>query len=237
MTANAYERISFRGRSYDRITAAGHEHWEYCLGKLDGRPGPVRIETMQGPFSTIVSASGNTHAGSGAEDNDKPAGVTWGQLAWAGRLAGWFASVRLASQGRWSEHVHAVQLGNTRVSSSAALQIANWENYDDAGLVGNDKDAMRDPDPFVGFHYPMVEVDLDRARAAFKKPAGPLIDVKRIQRTLNLKTGTHLVVDGTAGPKSRRALGAWEQANGGDGDGLPGELLWLLGAARFEVVI
>lgn len=237
MSNNAYQKITFRGREYDHITAAGHEHWEYCLGKLDdGRPGPVQISIFQGPFSTAVAASGNTHSGSGAEDVDKPDGVTWGQTAWAGRLAGWFASVRLASQGPWEKHIHAVQIGNSHLSAAADLQVANWENYDDAGLVGNDRDAMRDPSPIVPFHYPMVTVNLENVRHAFKHPGEPLAGVKRIQRALNLKTGSRLIADGVPGLKTRLALARWEENNGGDGDGIPGDLLWLLGTARFEVI-
>lgn len=235
--AKRSDRILFRGREYDYLTMAGHLHWEYCLGKLDGRDGPVEIPISQGPFSTAVAQSGNTHAGSGAEDTGCPSGVTWGQLAWAGRLAGWFASVRLASQGDWGQHVHAVQYGNPWLSTAAAQQISNWMNYDDAGLVGNDRDVMRDPEPMVALRYPLGRVSLERVQDEFSKTRGwqPRSGVRHVQRALNLKTGTTLTVDGIAGPKTRRALGRWELANGGDGDGIPGAMLWLLGAARFEV--
>jgi len=233
----ATDRLTFRGRTFDQITMAGILHWEYCLGHLLHRDTPVQLDVLQGPYSMTVAASGNTHAGSGAADVDRPAPATWGQTAWAGRLAGWFASVRLASQGPWQEHVHAVQVGNKGLSSAAALQVSNWENFDDAGLVGDDKDAMRDPDPIVSFRYPLGRVNLEHVRAEFTKTRGwePLPGVRHMQQALNLKTGSQLVVDGIAGPKTRRQLAAWEDQHGGDGDGIPGPLLWLLGSARFEV--
>ena len=234
---NPYERITFRGRTFDRITARGVEHWEYCLGHLVGRDGPIEIPISQGPYSAAVQASGNTHAESGVVDTGCPAGVTWGQLAWAGRLAAFFASVRYASQGPWGQHVHAAQIGNRMLAAAAATQVRNWENFDDAGLVGDDKDVMRDPNPIVPFRYPMPTVNLERVADEFRKNKGwkPIAGVRRIQAALNLKTGSHLVVDGIAGPRTRRRLGYWELQNGGDGDGIPGSILWLLGSARFEV--
>ena len=232
-----YERITFRGRTFDRITARGVEHWEYCLGKLVHAPGPIELPIMQGPYSTAIAQSGSTHAGSGAVDVGCPQGVTWGQVAWSGRLAAWFASWRTPDQGPWGNHAHGIQVGNVRVSTAAAQQVWNWENYDDAGLVGNDKDLMRDPEPVVPFRFPLGVVNLERAAEEFRKTKGwtPRRSVRHIQSALNLKTPAQLTVDGIAGPRTRRALGSWEAANGGDGDGIPGGLLWLLGAGRFEV--
>lgn len=237
MTVDPFERIIFRGRDFDRITARYHEHWEYVLGRLAGRQTPIEIPISQGPYSTAVQQSGNTHAESGAEDVGCPSGVTWGQVAWSGRLAGGFASVRYTWQGDWGQHVHMVMGGNPRLSSAAALQLRNWENYDDAGLVGDDKDAMRDPEPFVPFHFPIRKVSLERVTDEFRKTRDwkPRADVRRVQRALNAKTGSHLTIDGIAGPRTRRRLGYWETQNGGDGDGIPGGLLWMLGAAMFEV--
>lgn len=234
---NAYDKIEFRGRTYDRITARGHEHGEYCLGKLVKAEGPVNVPIWQGPFSTVEPKSGGTHAESGAEDTDHGLGCTWHQTAWAFRLAGWFSSVRTPDQGSWKTHIHNVQLGNLRLSDAAAVQARNYRDYDDAGLVGNDRDLMTDVDPLVPFRYRLGSVNIERVAEEFRKTKGhkSLSGVKHIQRTLNLKRHETLLVDGIAGLHTRRALARWELANGGDGDGIPGALLWLLGASQFEV--
>lgn len=239
MTARPYDLVpgGFRGRKFDHITMAGVLHWEYCLGKLLHSEHPIVLPIMQGPFSTAVSQSGNTHAGSGAVDTGRGLGATWTQTAWAGRLAGFFASHRTPAQGPWGDHVHAVQLGNTHLSPAAATQVRNYREFDDAGLVGDDRDLMRDVDPLLPFRYPLGKVDLDNVREEFKKTKGWVArpGVKHVQRALNLKTGSMLPVDGIAGPRTRRRLGFWEEQNGGNGDGIPGPLLWLLGASQFEL--
>lgn len=232
---SAYDRITFRGRDFDRITAAGVEHWEYVLAKQGH--GRATLSIYQGPYSTAYAASGNTHAGSGAVDTACPPGVTWDELTWAGRLAGWFASHRTPTD-EWNEHEHAVQLGNRRLSAAAQQQVDNWKSYDDAGLAGSAQDLSRDPHPFVDFHYPLGVVNLPTVTEEFRKSKGWSFHqgVAEIQRALNIKGGAGLKVDGIAGSLTRKRLARWEGNNGGDGDGIPGGLTWLLGTALFRVV-
>lgn len=232
----AYEKVEFRGRTFDRITKAGVEHLEYLLG--------THIDITQGPFSGSVSASANTHKGSGAIDFYPPKGKTHKQIIRAGRRAGWALYHRptLVRDGRvvWREHYHGIQIGNAMVHADAAKQVQDFY----AGLNGladhaPDKDKFR-PNPIVPFQYPLGVVNLHNVREHIKTKANkrkPLTGVRHIQRALNLKTGTNLKVDGVFGPKTKAAYARFEKQNGGDGDGNPSPFaLKLLGAARFRVV-
>lgn len=228
-----YDRITFRGHTMDRVTARAVRHVDYCLSHLIDRPVTVRV--AQGCYSTAVGASAGTHAGSGAVDLFHLPGIaTDDQIRRAGRLAGWAMWHRLPCS-EWDEHFHGILIGDARVSDAARRQVQDYYAHL-TGLADHAKDLTWHPSPIVAFHYPMHTVNLDHVAAQFRHPTTRLPGVARIQRALNLKTGTTLRTDGWAGPLTRSALGRWERQNGGNGDGIPGERLWLLGVARFEVV-
>lgn len=239
MALNPYARITWRGHTFDNITARAVQHWEYCLSHLVGRP--VTLPVFQGCYSTAVGPSAGTHAGSGAVDVGDPGGVTWDQVQYAGRLAGWDDWHRLElrdARGNliWGPHCHGILRGDAKVSPEAEKQRQDYNaNLD--GLADHARDGSPKPHPIVPFAYPMPAVNLPNMQREFRKTRGwvAMPGVRQIQRALNLKTGTTLTVDGIAGPKTRAALARWEKQNGGNGDGIPGPLLWLLGAARFEV--
>lgn len=225
----AYTRITFRDRTFDPITKQAVEHAESFL------PGDTQLHIFQGPYSTTTSASAKTHAGSGAVDVDKGP-YSWREVEKAFRMAGWAAWYRPPSDS-WGAHVHAILLGDKMVHPQAAAQRQDYYH----GLDGlyyhrpDSPDAWR-PRVIVPFNYPLPYVDLSNVRAqALSDHPTPHSGVKVIQRTLNLKTGTTLVVDGVYGPKTKAALKRWERQHGGDGDGVPGPLIKLLGAARFRV--
>lgn len=229
--AGKYDRITFRGRSFDRITAAGVEHFEYLLGH--------QVSILQGPFSTSVGASGGTHSGSGAIDIDpRIPGKSVAEIQWAGRLAGWALYHRPTLAGEWNEHYHGIQIGNEKVSPAAAKQIQDYFHGLDA-LASHRPDPTPRPNPIVPFKFPIGTVDLSNVRDQAKKKSGQKSfgGVKQIQQALNLKSGTTLKTDGVFGPTTKAAYARWEIQKGGDGDGLPSIFaLKLLGAARFRVI-
>ena len=73
-------------------------------------------------------------------------------------------------------------------------------------------------------------------QAAKKRGWEPKPSVRHLQRALNVKSGTHLLVDGVFGPKTKAAYARYEVQVGGNGDGVPGRhSVTLLGASRFTV--
>lgn len=225
----AYGRVTFRGRAFDRMTAAGVEHWEYLLGR--------KLNVVQGPFSTAVGASAGTHAGSGAVDADHEDGMDPGEVQWAGRLAGWAVWFRPAIPDLWGAHYHGIQLGNLRISDDARKQVQDYYAHLD-GLRSHRPDSSKHPNPIVRFSYPLGVVDLGNVRVEAQKTSGhkALTGVRHIQRALNLKTGTELTVDGIYGKQTRQAAKRFEVQVGGDGDGvLGGYAAKLLGAARYRL--
>lgn len=135
MSDNRYERIIWRGRTFDRFTVAALEAAEYDLDRT--------LTIYQGSFNGgRVSASAGTHDGAGAVDCWCP-GVTGRALARALRRVGFAAWYRPARAGVWGAHVHAIQIGNERVSAGAANQIAEYLTGED-GLAGD----YADPDPW-----------------------------------------------------------------------------------------
>lgn len=231
----AYDRITWRGHRFDRKTVAGIVHAEQMARDLFGATGPCSI--FQGSYSTSVGASAGTHDGGGALDSGPPPGTSWTEWQWCLRLAGFAAFDRPALAGVWGHHNHAIQIGNTHVSSGAAKQVIDYRLGLNA-LASHARDGSSRPNPIVPFAYPLRVVDLSNTRREAKKTKGWIVlpGVRHVQRALNLKLGTDLAADGIFGPLTRAAYKRWELTNGGDGDGLPTiRGLSLLGAARFSV--
>lgn len=187
-----------------------------------------------------VSQSAGTHDGGGAVDLSV-AGFTFEEKRWhvkQGRLAGFMAYYRPTIVNLWREHIHAGALGDPEASLGLRTQFAEY-------LAGGDalKGDAPDPGPRVEpiRYYPKVRlkrVSLLTAYRQFKaKTPVPRMAVKRIQWVLNEKMGTHLVVDGVAGPQTREAYKAWEKKiKAPVADGVPGRpSLKALGEGRFEV--
>lgn len=135
MSDNRYERITWRGHTLDRYTVAALEAAEYDTKRT--------LTLYQGSYNAgRVSQSAGTHDGGGAVDCWCP-GLTGRELARALRRVGFAAWYRPPRDGVWGAHVHAVQLGNDRVSASAARQVAEYLSGGD-GLAGD----YVDPDPW-----------------------------------------------------------------------------------------
>lgn len=142
MADDRYERITWRGFTFDRYTVAAIEAAEDLLG--------FKLTIAQGSYNTTVSASAGTHDGGGAVDvmpTDRPARVVR-----ALRTVGFAAWHRLPSQGPWGEHIHAVQIGNARLAPVAARQVTAYRNGRD-GLADNAPDPTWRPNPIPTFNY------------------------------------------------------------------------------------
>ncbi|HEY1119006.1 MAG TPA: hypothetical protein VGE43_14940 [Acidimicrobiales bacterium] len=137
-----YERITWRGRTFDRYTVAALQEAERRLGR--------ELTFYQGSYSTGVSNSAGTHDGGGAVDCWCP-GVSGRRTARVLRGVGFAAWHRPARDGVWGRHVHGVQIDNARLSPAAQRQVAEYRAGGD-GLAG----SAPDPDPYrppVTFHY------------------------------------------------------------------------------------
>lgn len=238
--SRAYEKISFRGHTLNRRTAAMIVQAEDVLLNF-------QLHVLQGSYNTSVGASAGTHAGGGAVDFAWPGGSRAKAVAvqYALRQVGFAAWVRDALPGVWDPHIHAIAIKDLSMSSDAANQVSQFYGGFDglAGhYVGGDYVHTRDrsikPNPIPVFSYPLgtchLQVAIQQAKAK-KKVSRPA--VKLIQNALNAKAGAHLKADGIYGAKTKLAMAAFEKHVGGDGDGIPGmHTTSRLGLARFNVV-
>lgn len=165
----AYDRTSLRGITLDQMTKQAILDTEHRLG--------VTLTLLQGSYNAgRVTASAGTHDGGGAVDIAPRAnGKTPAQIVHALRAVGFAAWHRLPIPGVWGEHIHAVLIGNEKVSPSAARQIDAYRAGRD-GLASNRVDPTWRPDPIRAYVYPPQmtrgpEVDhaIGDTRAAIKK--------------------------------------------------------------------
>jgi hypothetical protein len=224
-----YARTTLDGHTFDTKTKAAIEHAWYLLG------GETPI--YQGSYHSGYAKSGGTHDGGGAVDVDNGR-FSWAEVEWAFRLAGFAAWHRTPDQGDWTEHVHAILIGNTEMSDAARKQVQDYYGHLD-GLAYHRYDDHKRPHVIVPFQFPLGRVTLSNVVREARKTRGWVAapGIRHIQRALNLKSGTHLVADGIYGPKTKAAYARWEVQQGGDGNGIPAPFaLRLLGAARFKIV-
>lgn len=87
------------------------------------------IRVTQGSYNAGgVSASAGTHDGGGAVDisvRDLSTTRRW-ETVRALRRVGFAAWLRTASQGPWPDHIHAISVGDTDLSSGARNQVADY---------------------------------------------------------------------------------------------------------------
>jgi len=139
-----YERITFRGVTVNRRTAA-------MLLLAEKRSG-VSVQLAQGSYHPGVAASGSTHVGGGAVD------VRCVQLADAQRRrlvhalkdAGFACWYRPAVPGLWGAHIHCVAIGDREASAAAKWQVAEYL-AGRSGLVSRGADRTYRAHPAVRF--------------------------------------------------------------------------------------
>ena len=147
-----YGKTDVRGHTLDNLT-------DYALLAVEKRLGynPRSLTVVQGSYNGgagKVSASAGTHDGGGAVDLTP---ANWEQKVHAMRAVGFAAWHRTAIPGVWEEHVHAVLIGNEKLSPSAQAQVTDYRNHRD-GLAGHGPDNTWHPDPIPTFHMPKYAV-------------------------------------------------------------------------------
>lgn len=230
MGLEPYARTTLGGRTLNRRTAAAVTQWQTIYTLLEGR-GTLHI--TQGSYNKDgVKASAGTHDGGGAVD---VTATDWEICEYAGRLVGFAAWHRLPSEGPWVEHCHGILVGDKEMSAGAAKQIHDYYAGLNA-LATHRRDTSPRPTVILSFAYPLRKVNFNNLREQALKNDRAIHAVKVVQRTLNAKTGSQLLVDGRYGSVTKGVYRRWEKQVDGVGDGLPSEYaLTLLGAARFNV--
>lgn len=237
MVMRAYERTSRDGRTINARTAAMLNQADDFLRSFHKTSLP---DLLQGSYNAGgVQASAGTHDGGGAIDlaSTSKDAIVLKILKDVG-FAIW-KRPELYRNGRrlWGPHLHGIAIGDKEMSDGARKQVQDYFAGLD-GLAGHAKDTSYRPARIPSFIYPLQSVDLSNvAEQARKGGRVALPGVKRVQRALNWRTGTALLVDGKFGKQTKAAYARWERQCGGDGDGIPGEFsLKKLGLARFRVV-
>lgn len=127
--ARPYDLTTHDGKTVDRLTKHALERAEWILG--------YNLSITQGSYNAgKVSASAGTHDGGGVVDLkawDAEAKVR------ALRAVGFAAWRRMPHEGPWPEHIHAVLIGNDRLSAGARRQV-------EAYLAGRNGLANNAPD-------------------------------------------------------------------------------------------
>jgi hypothetical protein len=115
------------------------------------------VVLTQGSYSTSVGASAGTHAGGGALDV-RARDLTGSQrdsVVWALRRIGFAAWLRTPSQGDWPYHIHAVAIGDKKLSDAAKAQVTAYKNGRN-GLANNGPDDG----PRVAYDVYRQDIDL-----------------------------------------------------------------------------
>lgn len=142
----AYEIVEFRGKRVDKMTRAALLQVEKKLG--------YRLTIVQGSYNAGgVTASAGTHDGGGVVDLTA---YDWERKVLALRQVGFAAWYRPARPGLWNAHIHAVLVGNARLSADARDQVTEYLAGDD-GLAGSGKDPHTRAYVNVRFQYPPLK--------------------------------------------------------------------------------
>lgn len=125
-----YDRTTYGGRTVDWLTRVALEFAAELLG--------YDLTIAQGSYNAGgVAASGGTHDGGGVVDLDP---YQWRRKVRVLRMVGFAAWYRPAIPHLWGAHIHAVLIGNRRLSAAARAQVTEYlAGYD--GLAGNGLDT------------------------------------------------------------------------------------------------
>lgn len=174
-----YALTTYDGKKVDWLTRAALEEASARLG--------YDLTILQGSYNAGgVKASAGTHDGGGAVDLSP---WHWQEKVRELRRTGFAAWHRPAIPGVWGEHIHAVLIGNARLSAGAASQVRDYL----AGRNGLANHGADDgPREFVNrrFRWQKGSGRINRARRLTERAA------------LLLSTG----IRGYSVGKSRRAL-------------------------------
>ncbi len=209
--SDAYEIVSFRGGRFDRMTAQALSRMEEKLG--------YDLSIMQGSYNSGVGASAGTHDGGGAVDL---AAYDHKRKVRAGREVGFAMWYRSSAEGPWSPHCHGILVGNAKLSSGAATQVTAYRNGRN-GLASNAADTFGwRPSPIPSYKFApekKYSIDLHNVRVDFLDvlDGGTNKSTRRgrvIQKCLNSKLKSDIVVDGVIGEQTVEAWRRWERKIG-----------------------
>lgn len=138
-----YDIVSRDGKKVDALTDAALKSAEAML--------QYGLTIVQGSYNAGgVDASAGTHDGGGVVDLlpwDYPNKIR------ALRKVGFAAWYRPEIPGLWGPHIHAVLIGNKKLSPVAARQVDAYRSQRD-GLASNGPDRHWRPDPIPTFRWP-----------------------------------------------------------------------------------
>ena len=151
-----YQRTTARGgHMLDQVT-------HYALLTVEHRLGyrPMSLDVLQGSYTSDNPASGGTHDGGGAVDLSPTEHQAKVHALRSVGFAAWHRP-KLVRNGKvvWNEHVHAVLIGNAKLSPAAQAQVADYRAHRD-GLVSNLPDPTWHPDPIPIFHMPIYRMEV-----------------------------------------------------------------------------
>jgi hypothetical protein len=176
------EKVTFRGKTMDRKTAA-------ALAILERRLG-YELSVTQGCYNAgVVVASAGTHDKGGVIDL---APYDYAAKVRHLRLLGFAAWYRPTLPGEWSAHIHAVMIGHQDLSGSAQDQVTQFKAGTD-GLAGHRPDPNRfhpavEPFDFrAAWHDDLLRQRIRGLRARRKTLRDKLSKVNKGLRELPLK--------------------------------------------------
>lgn len=157
--ASIYDKVKHNGKTVDRYT-------HFALLAAEARLG-YKLTIVQGSYNTSVSASAGTHAGGGVIDLTA---YDYARKVRVLRELGFAAWYRAPGEGPWSPHIHAILIGNGKLSSSAQSQVASYKAGRN-GLSNNAVDSTWRPSPIRAFPKPVRTrgENVDRAINRLKK--------------------------------------------------------------------
>lgn len=200
------KRVTREGKTLNQRTLDMLERAEARLG--------YPLHVIQGSYNAGgVSASAGTHDGGGALDVSATSNPS--EVVRALREVGFAAWHRLPSQGPWSEHIHAIAIGDNEMSAGAATQVREYYAGQN-GLASHLPDDGPKVDPIPVWPIKLSQLSVSRVRKQFEdaKPR-KMTGIKKVQQLLNKRLNLNIAVDGVAGKQTRDAYKKW------DNDGVP----------------
>jgi hypothetical protein len=228
----------------NRRTKAMLEAAEKKLGR--------KLVIVQGSFLAGKAAekSGHTHDNAGVVDirtKDQTAAQQAQTLLELRKVS--FAAFHRTTKQNFSDHIHAVAIGDPGLHASALRQVEDYKNGKNGLKDHGQLDGPRVPIKVFPLTMPNADqqiigkpvVRLAPVQKQFKAGGtAVLADVKTIQLALNGRLGTTLLVDGRAGKFTRDAYKVHQKKIGSAPqfiDGIPGPKdLGNLGRGRFGVI-
>lgn len=133
-----YEQVTYSGVTLDRYTLRR-------LREALRRAGLGSVMLYQGSYHAGHGPSAGTHDGGGVLDiNTNVLSATQKRSLLSGLEAAGFAAWLRPLTSAWPEHIHAVALGNARLSPQAAAQVRGYGSGASTGAIPAPPPAMSD---------------------------------------------------------------------------------------------